>query len=599
MKNFSHNEFNWVLLEVIVIIPLIMLIFGIYRSIWRYARIVDYLPMMISITIGLLVINIINTFVNLFRYQPFYFMMFFFYIVYAVGIRMAYRIIFDAINLHLSMDKAYEVTPTVIIGAGQACNIILQELISPKSEYRIVGVVDDDINKISRKIRGINVYGPIANIKEICEKLNAKTIIIAMPSATKDRIQEIMQLASHSGCKVKIIPNVQKLLDDRPVTQQIRNIRIEDLLGREVTKIECECCKSFISDKVCLVTGGGGSIGSELCRQIMIFNPKKLIIVDIYENNAYDIQQELIRKYGNIETLVVRIASVRDVKKLDSIFIQYKPDVVFHAAAHKHVPLMETDPEEAVKNNIIGTYNTAYLANKYRCEKFVLISSDKAVNPTNVMGATKRFCEIILQYFTQVSEYTKYAAVRFGNVLGSNGSVIPLFTKQIENNGPVTITHPDIIRYFMTIPEAVSLVLEAAAIADGGEIYVLDMGEPVKIVDLAYNLIHLNGLEPYKDIDIKFIGLRPGEKLYEELLISNKKLEKTCNGKIFVECQEIINTDRFLLQFNELIGMAESNNSDNVVAVLEKAVDTFNHNNGKSKLTNSEASEKVIAEVLY
>ncbi len=404
-------------------------------------------------------------------------------------------------------------------------------------------------------------------------------IIVAVPSCEEDEKRRILDYCSNTECTIKVIPYLSELLftDDNPLITQAKEIKIEDLLGRKPIEFDREKISAFIANKVCMVTGGGGSIGSELVRQIASYSPKQIIIVDIYENNAYDIQQELLLKYGTAVNLETIISSVRDYNKMETIFKKYRPQIVFHAAAHKHVPLMETVPEEAVKNNIFGTFNVATLSELYNVDKFVMISTDKAVNPTNVMGATKRACEMIIQARAQKSKHTEFVTTRFGNVLGSNGSVIPLFRRQIESGSAVTVTHPDIIRYFMTIPEAVSLVLEAGAMAKGGEIFVLDMGAPVKITTLAENLIRMYGKVPYKDVPIVFTGLRPGEKLFEELLMDEEGLKSTENKKIFIGNQ--INVDSEVLR-HKLEGIriaADSNDSEKTVELLSDLVPTFNH----------------------
>ena len=429
---------------------------------------------------------------------------------------------------------------------------------------------------------GIPICGTTNEIAKWCRKEAVDMIILAIPSLDDQNRKRILNIASETSCKIKIIPYLTDMLTDDNANVQImsaaQDIRIEDLLGREPVRFDSSDVKSFISGKVCMVTGGGGSIGSELVRQISKYKPKQIIIVDIYENNAYDIQQELYMDYGRDElNLVTLIASVRDYDKMNLIFKTYRPDIVFHAAAHKHVPLMETVPEEAVKNNIFGTFNCATLAEYYEVDKFVMISTDKAVNPTNVMGATKRCCEMIIQYMAQNYTNTDFVTTRFGNVLGSNGSVIPLFRKQIETGKPVTVTHPDIIRYFMTIPEAVSLVLQAGAMAHGGEIFVLDMGEPVKIVTLAENLIRMYGKVPYQDVEIKFTGLRPGEKLYEELLLNEEGLTETANKKIFIGNQIEITPEKFMGQLQELKEAALKNNSELTLKLLAEIVPTFHH----------------------
>lgn len=421
----------------------------------------------------------------------------------------------------------------LIVGAGLAGSTILREIqVSDKLDITAVGFIDDDAHKIGTTILGVKVLGNCEQIPEIATKVKADMIIIAIPTANAQRIKEISQICLKTSCEVKTLPGLYQLIDGNISVSRLRDVDVQDLLGREPVKVNLDDVMGYIENQVVLVTGGGGSIGSELCRQIATHNPKQLIILDIYENNAYEIEQELKRRLPNLNLLTL-IASIRDSGKMEDVFKTYHPDIVFHAAAHKHVPLMETSPNEAVKNNVLGTYKVVKCADKYGVKKFVQISTDKAVNPTNIMGATKRVCEMIIQAFSRKSK-TQFVAVRFGNVLGSNGSVIPLFKKQIAEGGPVTVTHQDIIRYFMTIPEAVSLVLQAGAYANGGEIFVLDMGEQVRIYDLAVNLIKLSGYEPGKDIEIKVTGLRPGEKLYEERLMAEEGLEKTANDRISI-----------------------------------------------------------------
>lgn len=476
---------------------------------------------------------------------------------------------------------------TLIIGAGRAAMMILTDIENAKKDPNNpsrnilpIGLVDDDRSKLGSKIMGVPVLGSSVDIPELCKQSNISLIVFAIPSCTEEDRQRILALCSQTQCKIKMVPYLSQLLFDDTNPQllnQVKDIRIEDLLGREPITFDKEQTKEFVEGKVFMVTGGGGSIGSELVRQIAKYNPKQIIIVDIYENNAYDIQQELMLEYGDSVEVVTLIASVRDYEKMDSIFSKYRPQVVFHAAAHKHVPLMETSPEEAVKNNVFGTFNIATLAEKYLVEKFIMISTDKAVNPTNVMGATKRACEMIIQYKAQHADKTDFITTRFGNVLGSNGSVIPLFRRQIENGKPVTVTHPDIIRYFMTIPEAVSLVLQAGAMAHGGEIFVLDMGEPVKITTLAENLIRMYGKVPYKDVEIKFTGLRPGEKLFEELLMNEEGLKSTENKKIFIGNQIAIDEEDLLEKLSKLRKFADANDSEGVVEMLSDIVPTFNH----------------------
>lgn len=484
--------------------------------------------------------------------------------------------------------QSEELDRTLIVGAGNAAKMILQEIKSaqkdqnnPSNTILPVCLVDDDPSKYHTKLMGVEVVGRAKDIPLVCRQYNIDLVIFAIPSCTEEERKRIMGYCSESGCRIKTVPYLSQLFQDDDSTQilsQVKDIKIEDLLGRPPITFNKQKIREFIYGKICMVTGGGGSIGSELVRQIAKYHPEQIIIVDIYENNAYDIQQELNIDYGDGLNLVTLIASVRDYAKMERIFEEYHPQVVFHAAAHKHVPLMEVSPTEAVKNNVFGTLNMVNLSEKYEVEKFVMISTDKAVNPTNVMGATKRCCEMIVQYKSQQNSKTEFVTTRFGNVLGSNGSVIPLFRRQIEAGRPVTVTHPDIIRYFMTIPEAVSLVLEAGAIAKGGEIFVLDMGDPVKITTLAENLIRMYGKVPYRDVEIKFTGLRPGEKLYEELLMDEEGLEKTENKKIFIGNQIDIDPDELNRQLDELQEIVATNDNDETVKQLERMVDTFHHN---------------------
>lgn len=546
----------------------------VYNNIWRYAVVGDFLKCALGILIGAVAYYIIVLCTKMQQSNIITVLTILASAVGVIMIRVCYSIIFKYINTRGTTVARQR---TMVVGAGDAGNKILSEMKAVESPYLPVVIVDDDASKIGRQLLGVPVAGPTDDITAIAEKYNVKTIVIAMPSASEEDRKRILSTCSETVCEVKNLPRLHELFLDSNLLGQARKINIEDLLGRDVITLDCEKSKKLIRGSICMVTGGGGSIGSELCRQIASYGPEKLVIIDIYENNAYDIQQELYIKYGKELDIEVHIASVRDIEKLEKIFAEVKPELVFHAAAHKHVPLMENDPEEAVKNNVRGTYNCALLAEKYHARKFVLVSTDKAVNPTNVMGATKRCCEMIVQYFAQMKNGTEYVAVRFGNVLGSNGSVIPLFERQISEGGPITVTHPDIIRYFMTIPEAVSLILQAGAMARGGEIFVLDMGEPVKILSLAENLIKLHGKEPYVDIDIKFSGLRPGEKLFEELLMDEEGLKKTENSKIFIGKQISIDADSFMCQLEDISAAAESNDSNAVVEKLREIVPTFNH----------------------
>lgn len=560
---------------------------GAYNKLWRYFDLKDYLSCVVGMFVGTgITVLLCNTIDVKPRWQ---------FILLSLTIGMLgivfFRFIFRQTFLTLAVDgKKYNKSRTMIIGAGNACRMILKEIKNaqqdpknPAHKYDPVCLIDDDPDKQGTSIMGIPVLGTTYDIVKCCRNEAIELIILAIPSCSDQDRKRIIDIASETSCKIKIIPYLSEILSDSDnnsntqIISKAKDIKIEDLLGREPISFDNEEVKKFISGKVCMVTGGGGSIGSELVRQIINYDPKQIIILDIYENNAYEIQQELYMDYGKDINLVTLIASVRDYDKMNLIFKTYRPNIVFHAAAHKHVPLMETVPEEAVKNNIFGTFNVATLAEYYCADKFVMISTDKAVNPTNVMGATKRCCEMLIQYMAQNYTNTDFITTRFGNVLGSNGSVIPLFKRQIETGKPVTVTHPEIIRYFMTIPEAVSLVLQAGSMAQGGEIFVLDMGAPVKIVTLAENLIRLYGKVPYKDVEIKFTGLRPGEKLYEELLMSEEGLKSTDNQKIFIGNQIKINPDEFLGKLQELKEAANANNSDLTLKILSDIVPTFNH----------------------
>ena len=480
-------------------------------------------------------------------------------------VRLSYRI-------YRSLFKRYgEVSESriLIVGAGTSGSIILKEIETSQFAHgRVACFVDDDKNKIGKFLNGVPIAGNRYDIPQLVEKYKVDKIYVAAPSAPAKEIKKILEICRETNCQLKILPGIFQLLNGDVSVSKLREVQIEDLLGRDPIRVNLDEIMGYVSNKVILVTGGGGSIGS----QIASHNPKQLIIVDIYENNAYDIQQELRRTYPELD-LVVLIGSVRNTHRMNSIFEQYRPQIVYHAAAHKHVPLMEDSPNEAVKNNVFGTYKTAKAASRYGVERFVLISTDKAVNPTNIMGASKRMCEMVIQMLNKESK-TDFVAVRFGNVLGSNGSVIPLFKKQIAEGGPVTVTHPDIIRYFMTIPEAVSLVLQAGSYAKGGEIFVLDMGEPVKILDLAKNLIRLSGYVPNEDIMIEFTGLRPGEKLYEELLMDEEGLLDTPNKQIHIGRPIDFDEELFKKQLDELYEEANGDEID-IKAAVQKIVPTY------------------------
>ncbi len=488
----------------------------------------------------------------------------------ALAVRLSYRI---WVSLFGSGRRGKNGKRIMIVGAGTSGTVILKEIhTSSFVNDTVVCFVDDDKNKIGKILNGVPIEGNRNDIPKLAEKYRVDEIYIAMPAAPAQDRKDIIDICQKTDCKVKILPGIYQLLNDEVSVSKLREVQIEDLLGREPIRVDLDEIIGYVSGKTILVTGGGGSIGSELCRQIAGHNPKRLIIFDVYENNAYDIQQELKESHPELD-LVVLIGSVRNTHRMESVFAKYRPDIVYHAAAHKHVPLMEDSPCEAIKNNVFGTYKTAKAADKYGTKRFVLISTDKAVNPTNIMGASKRLCEMVVQMMDARSE-TDFVAVRFGNVLGSNGSVIPLFKKQIEAGGPVTVTHPDIIRYFMTIPEAVSLVLQAGAYAKGGEIFVLDMGKPVKILDLAENLIRLSGYEPYVDIPIEFTGLRPGEKLYEELLMGEEGLQDTPNQLIHIGRPIEFDAEKLEKDLARLYEVANQD-TEQVKALVKEMVPTY------------------------
>ena len=549
---------------------------GMYDSLWRYAEIVEFfrLCMASAIAVGIFVVVTWALWASERRIP---FSVYFLSATFASALTLYARLTYRMFRNTKLAQRGLKRRRTLVIGAGDAASTLLHELSKNKSpDMSIICCVDDAPEKVGRNIMGVEIMGTTEDIPELVERCEIETLLLAIPTVDEENKRRILGICNKTKCNVRILPDIVKLIaDGKDILSRIRDVRVEDVLGRPEVELK-DSTNELITNKTVMVTGGGGSIGSELCRQIAMCSPKKLIILDIYENSAYSIQQELLRRYGDRLNLQVLIASVRDSKKIDALFRANRPDVVFHAAAHKHVPLMEISPEEAVKNNVFGTYNVACAADRYGAERFVLISTDKAVNPTNVMGATKRVCEMIVQALAQKSK-TKFVAVRFGNVIGSNGSVMPLFKEQIAAGGPVTVTELEIVRFFMTIPEAVQLVLEAGQMGKGGEIFVLDMGKPVKILDLAENLIKLSGLIPYKDIQIQFTGLRPGEKLYEELLMDEEGVRKTGNRKIFVGSPLGLNKDTFFEQLAELKKIAYSNNSENLVRALLALVPTFTH----------------------
>lgn len=548
---------------------------GVYKNIWRYAGIQDIFKCLQASVVANLLFLIITKSLNIFVRYYVYIVAFIVTSFCTMAIRVVYRALL--IIGDKSTKKLSHYTNIMIVGAGQATVAMLHEISrNNPNNYLVKCIVDDDKTKIGRTINSIPVVSSTNEILTMVKKYDISEIIISIPSLDKANKKRILDICADSRCRLKILPEVYSLLTNgNNFMESIRDVQVEDLLGREPIILDCTFTKEYIQGKTVLVTGGGGSIGSELCRQIASYSPRHLIILDIYENNAYSIQQELSRLYGDKLNVEVEIASVRDKNKLYRIFDSKNIDIVFHAAAHKHVPLMEKNPEEAIKNNVIGTYNIVQVAHEFKIDKFILISTDKAVNPTNIMGATKRIAEMIIQSYNKNSE-TDFVAVRFGNVLGSNGSVIPLFKEQIKEGGPVTVTHEEITRYFMTIPEAVQLVLRASSMAKGGEIFVLDMGEPVKIKDLAYNLIKLSGLEPEVDIRIDYTGLRPGEKLYEELLISRDKDQiKTNIDKIFIERPTEINSNYLFETINKLQDAAYHMNVEMELELIENLVPTY------------------------
>ena len=532
----------------------------LYTSLWRFASLEELKNALIAILLSSFIQFFGMRLLGLPVPRSYIFIYTMLLAVCIIGPRFSYRFLRIAFHNHEIIWQSRPVV-TMVVGAGAAGYMLVREMKNSKHLNRKVPcIIDDDPNKIGTYLQGIPIVGRKADIPAMAKKYNIEEIIIAIPTLKDEKRHELLEICQETACKIKMLPGIYQMVNQEIDVSMLRDVSIEDLLGREPVDLHMDTIGSYITGKVIIVTGGGGSIGSEICRQAALHDPKQLIIVDIYENNAYNIQLELKKNYPNLN-LETLIASVRDKKRIEDIFETYHPDIVYHAAAHKHVPLMEDSPDEAIKNNVLGTYNVASAANKYHVKKMVLISTDKAVRPTNVMGASKRICEMIIQMFAQISP-TEYAAVRFGNVLGSNGSVIPIFRQQIKNGGPVTVTHPDIIRYFMTIPEAVNLVLQCGAYAKGGEIFILDMGEPVKILDLAKKMIRLSGHVPGEDIKIEFTGLRPGEKLYEELLIDNDNLVETENDRIFVAQMGEIDVDAVGRKINGLIEKAYEEDKD-------------------------------------
>lgn len=582
MDNIPDEYINevWKALPYMLVIMLaVFWSLRLYSSLWSYAGALE----MMYVVSACMIDTLLSTAVILVRNwgdmypvpRSFYILYGLFLLILVMGCRYSYRGI-RAIRT-MRRNGVYQ-RNVLIIGAGDAGNQLIKEIKNSRFvKKRVVGVIDDDAAKIGNYIHGTKVVGDRNAILEKAQELHVHEIIVAMPSASPKQMKEILDICKETGCELKRLPGIYQLVNGEVSISKLKDVDVNDLLGREPISVDLESIMGYVSGKTIMVTGGGGSIGSELCRQIAGHHPKRLIIVDIYENTTYDIQNELKVKFPDLD-LVVLIASVRNTNRMNYIFETYQPEIIYHAAAHKHVPLMEDSPNEAIKNNVLGTWKIVQAADRYQVKRFVMISTDKAVNPTNIMGASKRICEMIIQTYNRRSK-TEYVAVRFGNVLGSNGSVIPLFKKQIERGGPVTVTHPDIVRYFMTIPEAVSLVLQAGAYAKGGEIFVLDMGEPVRILDLAKNLILLSGHKPDEDIPIVFTGLRPGEKLYEEMLMEEEGLQETANNLIHIGKPIEMDEERFLEQLEELKEYVVTEPED-IREWVKKIVPTYHPENG-------------------
>lgn len=557
----------------VVVTILLFYIFRLYSSLWAYAGEAELQSIVVS--------SVLSGIANLIGLQFFkegliavpksyYFLYVFLLIAFVFVSRFSYRFLRNL--KHKSNNRNNDIS-VMVIGAGEAANVIIKEIINSNfSTMKIRCIIDDDRGKWGKYIQGIRVVGGREKIIECADTYEIDEIVVAMPSISRRELRDILELCKETGCKIRSLPGMYQLVNGDVSVSKLRDIEIEDLLGRDPVDIDIDSIIGYVQGKVILVTGAGGSIGSELCRQIATHKPAKLIMVDIYENSVYEIQQELKIAHPDL-SMTVLIASVRNANRMNWIFDTYKPQIVYHAAAHKHVPLMEDSPGEAIKNNVFGTFNVAQAAAMSHVSRFVMISTDKAVNPTNIMGASKRICEMIIQTFNHKYD-TEFVAVRFGNVLGSNGSVIPLFRRQIADGGPVTVTHPDIIRYFMTIPEAVSLVLQAGAYAKGGEIFVLDMGEPVKILTLAENLIRLSGYKPYEEIQILFTGLRPGEKLFEEMLMDEEGLKETANSMIHIGRPLEIDEEKFFEELKELKDSCEIEGQD-IRPLVQKIVPTY------------------------
>ena len=581
-NGLSAKMINTILLAIITYM-IVLHSFRTYKNITRYENGNDYLVYVLACLMSHTIITIFELiFIKSMVSVRVHMVASLIIVVSIIGYRVMLRLMLIESDTHKSRSSTRK-KRVLIVGAGEATKQVLGALKKDmRDSYDIVGLIDDNPNKVNYAISGNRIVGTRYDIPRICKENDVEVILFSISMISSAERKKILEICQETECKVRILPAITDLIRNKNLMDSFRDVEIEDLLGRESIQLDNGNINELIEGKTILVTGGGGSIGSELCRQIVSYNPQRLVMVDIYENSLYDIEQELKRNYPNLEICAI-VASVRDKKRLEEIFSQYEPYLVFHAAAHKHVPLMETSPLEAIKNNVFGTYNVANCADKHGVKRFVLISTDKAVNPTNIMGATKRLCEMIIQAKNKESK-TEFAAVRFGNVLGSNGSVVPLFKKQIKEGGPITVTHKEITRFFMTIPEAVSLVLQAMTYAEGGEIFVLDMGEPVKIYDMAVKLIKLSGLEPNVDIQIKVTGLRPGEKLYEELLMAEEGLEQTKHDKIYIA--EPMNIDMNMIQeklseLDELLQSTTNDQKDKIKAVIKDVVPTFKEEKDK------------------
>lgn len=561
----------------IVLTLIIFYIFRLYQSVWRYASDTELINVALAVVCCSVMQPVLYWILNTYVPASYPFFYGFFLMVITGGVRFSYRFLRMMQKKRLNHSFSKTGKNYMIIGAGAAGNAIMQEIESSRYlSMHVCCFIDDNPGCHGKYLRGVPIVGGRDTIVDNVEKFGVDEIIIAIPSAKQTQLKPILEICKETGCRVQILPGMYQIIKGDVNVSNLREVSIEDLLGRDPIEVNVDEIIGYVKGKTVLVTGGGGSIGSELCRQVAAHQPKRLLLLDIYENGAYEVEQELRMKYPELD-LIVLIASIRNTKRIDNIFETYKPDIVYHAAAHKHVPLMEQSPNEAIKNNVFGTYKVATAADRNGCKRFVMISTDKAVNPTNIMGASKRICEMVIQTLNRRSK-TEFVAVRFGNVLGSNGSVVPLFKKQIERGGPVTVTHPDIIRYFMTIPEAVSLVLQAGAYAKGGEIFVLDMGEPMKIAELAKNMIRLSGYRVGEDIEIVYTGLRPGEKMFEELHMGEEDLEDTANRMIHIVKPIDYDYEVFEEQLSRLKDAAVAE-SDDIREMVREIVPTYTYEN--------------------